>query len=398
MRVCSLTTSYPLYPGDYSGIFVHDLNRTLVEKGCSVTAIAPQADSAPRERYFDGVETRRFAYAAPKRFQRLFYRAGLIENLRSSPYLGLLLPPAMLSFLWTAVRSARGCDVLHAHWELAGLVALVASRLRRIPVVLSVHHALPSSTAIRHFNSAFDAVIFNSSYTASLNPVSGTRPYPIVIHPAVDIDFFSPMPRHTVSRKKFGVRDSDFLISSIGRLIELKGHSVLIRALGFLQHRLGLENARLLIAGDGPLAGRLLAEAERETINGSVAFLGAQSRDEVRDLLRVSDVLSMPSLSDSRGQTEALGMVIMEAVSSGIPVVASSVGGIPDLLAHMESGILVPPNDPIALAKSIKLLADDHDLRKSLSKRARQTAQARFSIEHHANAVLSIYERVCDVV
>jgi len=158
-----------------------------------------------------------------------------------------------------------------------------------------------------------------------------------------------------------------------------KGVDVLLKALATVPNCFG----QAAIAGEGSLRPKLEQLCDELGLNGRVRFLGAVK--DVRLLMRQSRVLVMPS------RWEGLPMAVLEAMEVSLPIVATAVGGIPEVIADNENGLLVPPEDPGALAKAITRLLQDGALRAKLARSARRAVAERFSIAAHVNAVVALY-------
>jgi glycosyltransferase involved in cell wall biosynthesis len=162
-----------------------------------------------------------------------------------------------------------------------------------------------------------------------------------------------------------------------------KGHTLLLQAAAACRAR-GLALA-LAIAGEGPLHAELEAQARAAGLGTSVRLLGRRS--DVRELMRACDVFVFPSLY------EAFGVALLEAMACGAAVVASRVGGIPEIVEDGASGLLVPPADPAALADAIACLAERPDRRRALGRAARLRAEA-FDIRETVRRLESLYARL----
>jgi glycosyltransferase involved in cell wall biosynthesis len=167
----------------------------------------------------------------------------------------------------------------------------------------------------------------------------------------------------------------------VAHLIPDKGVDVLLRALPALTSPVW----RLSVVGEGPQASELEALAGDLGVKGRVRFLGL--RDDVDRLLQRSDVLVHPAVWQ-----EALGYTVLEGMSSAVPVIASRVGGIPELIDDGQNGFLVPPGDPEAIAEKLNLLASDPGLRESLGEAARARVVDRFSLQRTVTHLLDWFE------
>jgi glycosyltransferase involved in cell wall biosynthesis len=170
------------------------------------------------------------------------------------------------------------------------------------------------------------------------------------------------------------------VVATVAHLIPQKGVDHLLRALAQMRRR-----ARLQVIGDGPEASRLSALAAELGIGDRVQLLGL--RDDVAEVLQAADVFVHPAIWG-----EAFGLTIAEAMATGLPVVASRVGGIPELVTHGETGLLVPPGDAGALAGALDRLAADGEERARLGANARQRVLERFDLRTSVRAHLALCE------
>jgi glycosyltransferase involved in cell wall biosynthesis len=173
------------------------------------------------------------------------------------------------------------------------------------------------------------------------------------------------------------------VIGSIGWLTPVKGHRVLLEAAASLRRQ--WPRLHVVIVGGGPLRDDLERMARRRGIAETVRFLGA--RTDVSDCLAGMDIYVQPSLN------EGMGRALIEAMAAGRPVVASRVGGIPAVVEDRKTGLLVPPNDPEALARALDELLRKPDWAKELGAAARAAIGERFSETAMVRAIESVYEQ-----
>jgi glycogen synthase len=186
----------------------------------------------------------------------------------------------------------------------------------------------------------------------------------------VKTDFFHPSDAaRAEARARLGWRD-EVLVTSVGRFIRQKGYTELLSA--FARLRREYSAVRLVLAGGGPLEREYRAQIARLTLTDSVRLLGWVSREEQRDLLAAADVYTQPSVP---GKGEWLPRAILEAMSMRLPVVASSVGGMADVVRDGENGLVFPAGDEDALHVTLRALARDPALRHRLGAAARRDAQ-----------------------
>ncbi len=184
-------------------------------------------------------------------------------------------------------------------------------------------------------------------------------------------------------RRELGVSDTELLLVAVGNLYPVKGHAVAVRALARLPRDAAMPRWRLAVAGRGEELAALRALAEREGVAPSIHWLGF--RDDVPDILAAGDLFVMPSLS------EGLPLALVEAMSAALPIVASAVGGVPEVIAHEREGLLVPPGDVEALAVALQALIRDTALRRRLGAAARERARREFSVSAMADRYEHLY-------
>lgn len=177
-------------------------------------------------------------------------------------------------------------------------------------------------------------------------------------------------------------------ILHVARLVEMKGTRYLIHAFAGLRRR--YPAARLVIIGDGPLNRSLVRLVATLGLESHVQFLGALPHARIVAWMRKAAMLVLPSIVTSSGRVEGLGMVLMEAAATGIPVIGSRVGGIPEAIIDGETGFLVPARDPESLCDRMSTLLDQPALRLDMGIRAREFVERHFNI-HDQNQRLEVF-------
>ena len=180
------------------------------------------------------------------------------------------------------------------------------------------------------------------------------------------------------------------LIVAVGRLIAKKGFADLIRACRLLMER--AKSFRCEIIGEGPLEQELREEITELHLQDYVALLGAKPQHEIRERLAAASVFVLPSVVDPDGGMDNLPTVIMEAMAAGLPVVSTSIGGIPEMVVENETGFLVQPGDAIALADAIEKVVDDCSLARKLGQAGYERARRLFSIEKNVRELLALLD------
>ena len=167
----------------------------------------------------------------------------------------------------------------------------------------------------------------------------------------------------------------------VGRLIPIKGHDILLEAL--VEVRTVIPEVTLEVAGDGPLEGELAATVARLDLSDHVTFLGRVAQPA--PVFERAELVVVPSLG------EGFGMVALEAMERGRPVIASDVGGLPEIVADGETGLVVPSGDADALAEAMVALAGDLDRARAMGLAGRERALAEFTPERSAQRIEELY-------
>jgi glycosyltransferase involved in cell wall biosynthesis len=181
--------------------------------------------------------------------------------------------------------------------------------------------------------------------------------------------------------KQLGLPGDAIWCVTAGRLSPEKGHADLIQSIALM----GEHTAKccFLFCGEGPCQAQLESQTQALNLGKRIRFVGF--RRDIQDIFQAMDMLILPSHS------EGLPNVVLEAFSFGKAVVATSVGGVPELVEHGQNGILVPPRDPKSLAEAIIKCVEDRTMRESFGKAARNTTRSRFNFEDQARKLESIY-------
>ena len=281
-------------------------------------------------------------------------------------------------------------DVVHFNypkWEAAYFLGL--RRLNGYRLVLTAHGpndvpaVYPLSRAVLpHLLERSDAVVAVSDEMAErVRAASGGRAEALVIPNGVDTAFWSPGPPGRPAGRPPGAPGGGPTVVSVGWLKPVKGHDVLVEA--FARVRAAVPGARLVLVGRGPGRPDLEGRARALGIGEAVEFAGVLDREGVRERLRAADVFALPSRS------EGLPLALLEAMAAGVPAVATAVGGIPQAVGDPPAALLVPPEDPAALADALVALLRDPARRRAMS--ADGVARARdFGIDRMVDG----YERV----
>ena len=378
MKLYSLTTTYPESPFSKKPKFVHNLNKELVKLGVDVKVIVPHTKGSLTSDNMDSVIIKRFKYL-PENYE--INEHSIPVEINQSKF-GKLKVAFMISvfFMYTLVNCLKERpDILHGNWAFpGGYIAYIVSKLVGAKCVISIHGGeIPLLKKSKFFlkitiNSLnkCDMVIVNSNYTKKEFELMGVNkdnmikinPTPNFVNHATDKESLKKF------RQKF-VNDDYKIILFVGRLIERKGAEYVIKAVP----KIHSSKIHLIIGGGGLLMNDLKKLVSELNIEDKVTFFGPPTDEELGYLHDIGDVFVMPSIDDSRGETEALGLVIPEAMESNIPVIATSVGGIVDTVKNDVNGILVEQKNPDVIAEAIDKILSNNELANRLVQSSKST-------------------------
>ena len=269
-------------------------------------------------------------------------------------------------------------DIVHAHGARAAWIAALAHRHRPFPLVFTAHNLagrdLPSRLGLPFIALHCTRILAVSPSVADSLAACGVPRSKIQVVPnGIDLAAFDPADMdRTAAREALGLPANAFVVAAAARLSREKGMDTLLAAAG---QRVGLT---FLIAGDGPLRGSLA-----HGLPSNARLLGRLG--DVRPLLAAADVFAVPS------RREGQGIAALEAMAAGVPLVASRVGGLADMLADGETALLVPPDDPDALAAALSRLQSDSRLRQKLVAAAQSVVRDRYALPPMLDAVMDVY-------
>jgi glycosyltransferase involved in cell wall biosynthesis len=384
-----MTSVYALGENDRNGSFLVESNRHLRDRGVDVRVFAPSYEGR-KNHTVAGVPVYRFRYF-PKRWENLTHMRGAPNRIRNPFYLFV----AFFYILSGLVQSVWFClkndfDVLHVHWPFPhGIWGYFASRMTGRPMVLTFHGAeiLLSKKFffvkyfLRHALRNAEAVVCNSSYTAG--EVAKLTDKPVHVVPfgtTVETRPVKKDPNKPVKKILF-----------VGRLIARKGLDHLLRAMPLIAARVPVH---LDVVSDGDKGPEWKALAQELGLGGLVTFHGIVDNKALEQHYAEADVFVLPAIVDERGDTEGLGVVLVEALSFRTPVVASNVGGIPDVIKDGVTGLLVPQKDSQALADAVVRVLQDPALAEAVAEGGLRHARDYFDWGRITAQLMDIYAAV----
>ena len=339
---------------------MHDLAKVCLSFA-RVVVHCPHAPGLPLQEMIEGVEIRRFTYAK-ERNETLAYRGDMHKQVKKSIGKAFLF----YSFLRKWKRATKKLvqeinpDIVHAHWLIPGGYVTRKALEKEPPLFMSMHGT--------------DVFLIDRMRIAQ-------RLAKKAIHSAHNLHFVSEELRSIVERRYGDVGGRDFVLPMVfglesfsraaskpretkrilfvGRLMEVKGVDVLIKAFSKFLENDSLSDYALDIVGDGPELDSLLHLARQEQIEEKIVFHGSKQRNEIADFYANADLFVLPSKTTALGEKEGLGLVVLEAMMSGVPVIGTDCGGIKETIEHGKTGIIVAENDVDALHMACLLYTSD---------------------------------------
>lgn len=389
MRILTITHNYPRWDGDRAGAFVARLAAETVALGHAVRVVAPHAPGAAMRETQHGVEIVRARYG-PDALERVGYTGALREPLRATLLAPLMLPPFIGSLWAVAAREAKNFrpDVVHAHWWMPG--GWIASRMG-MPYLITSH-----GTDVRLLESSFwrrlaAPVLHGASALTTASEFLARdvgRFFPeiaekiSVTRMPMDLAMFE---RSASAGKVFPPR-----VLFAGNLIASKGVDVLIDAVALLRAR-GVA-CELRLIGTGPEEPRLRALAAERALGDSVTWSPFVSQRELPNEFGAATVTVLVS----RGQAEGLGLVLAEALVAGSAVIGTAAGGIPEVVADEQTGLIARDGDATDLARQIERLLTDRPLRERTIASGRERIRMQHAPGAAAEQMIELYAKVAE--
>jgi len=296
--------------------------------------------------------------------------------------------------VFAALRLARamrrgGCRLAHFHDAHSVAVGGLACDRARVPIrVISRRVDFPLKTnalSRRKYTRNVDGIIAISEGVKDVLIQGGIAPEAIDVVPSgIDFSPFENVAERDLLRKEFGFAPDDFLVGIVAALEDHKGHIYLLDAAKILKGK--ARKVKIVIVGTGSLEMELDQKARALGLTSLVFFLGF--RDDVPRILASLDLFVMSS------HLEGLNTSILDAMASRLPVVATQVGGIPEVVIHGETGLLVAPRNSEALAQAILDVYRDPALARRLGERGYEVVHEKFSSEAMARRIIAVYERI----
>lgn len=402
MKVLAITSSYPRYEGDPTAPFIESIVRSIAARGHTVHVLLPQHREWARPRSEGSVHYHHYRYSPRRSWTPWGFSESLQGGVQIRKPLYALAPVVLAS----ATRAARtllaegGFDVVHVHWVVPnGPIGALAAPPHELPLMISLHG---SDVAVSERSRALGRATRWSFARASVvtapsndlleraRRLGATCALERVPYGADVQAFDVPLEVAEALRRRLGFGQEHTVVIGVGRLIPVKGFQYLIEA--HAQALAAAPQLRLVIVGDGDLRRELAERTRTLGVSDSVVLAGSADRGEIPVYMAAADIVAVPSVRFG-GYVDGLPNVALEALAAARPLIASRVGGLPELVRDGENGLLVEERDSNALAHALVSLAADPDLRKRLGASGQAEIASNWSWDSVAALLVELYER-----
>jgi glycosyltransferase involved in cell wall biosynthesis len=389
LRVLYIVTAFARFEGDVITPWLTETIRRLKKTGVDVEVLVSSYKGS-RDHVVYGIKVRRFRYCLAG-LETLTHEETVPDRLKRGLKYKLLVLPYIIAGAAGAARLCRKerYDVIHVHWPfphaIMGYFAKMSARCSMVSTFHGVELRWVKSRMrffvpfVRWAIKKSDAVTANSN--ATRDNILSILPKEVAIVPfgtALAVSEPTPIP-------------SGNLILFAGRLVERKGVRYLVDAVKMLSLKM---DVRLVIVGDGPEFQSLKEQVKQNGLEERIALAGRVSDKELEHYYQSCSVFVLPAVTDAKGDTEGLGVVLIEALSYGRPVVASRAGGIVDIVKDGETGLLVPEKDPRALAVAIERILRDRNLASKLAEGGLKHVEKSFAWDSIVDTLSNLYARL----
>lgn len=400
MKICMITSSYPRHEGDGAGAYVKGLSEALAKRGHEIHVVAPY-DPDIRKTQASKVHVHRFRYAPVDSLCLAGHGRALEADVQLKSVVPLLMVPFSFSALLKVLflHQRERFDLLHGHWAVpGGVISGILSHLMGLPMILTLHgsdvfiiehNKLYAKMAQVGFTRAKYVTAVSEDLRKRATAIGLRQERSLVVPCGVDITHYKVIKESM--RSQLGIPDDALVIGALGRLVHKKGFKYLISAMPEIVA--SLPKTYCVIGGGGDLHERLIAQAQRLQISEHVLLPGYIDWQKTPSYFAMCDVFAVPSIKDEHGNVDGLPIVLLEAMASKCPIVASQVAGIPSVVRDRKNGLLVPPGNANALASALIEILEKAELRSHLGKQAFDSVSRDYGWSVVSKQMLSVYER-----
>jgi glycosyltransferase involved in cell wall biosynthesis len=407
VNILALSSSYPRFPGDATAPFIESIVTHIARRGHELHLVLPEHRDWSRAPVENGLHFHPYRYSPRQSWTPWGYSQSLEAGVKLHRSLYALAPIVSYSARRASLKLARTrrFDLVHAHWLIPnGLIAASVSKKLGLPLVVSLHGSDISVSERSKWMGALARRCFAAAaaVTAPSNDLLdrarglGARGILELIPYGADVAALRPEPEAREEiRARHSLGEHDVVVLGVGRFVRWKGFEYLIDAIGRLRD--AAPQVRLVFAGDGDLNDELRQRVTDRGLDERVRFAGMVSRDEMPAYLAAADIVAVPSVHFD-GYVDGLPNVALEAMAAGKPLVATSVGGLPQVVHDGENGFLVQERDDEALAGAILTVAGDSTLREQMGARGQALILESLNWDEAARRFEHVFERVANRV
>ena len=359
-------STFPRWENDTEPRFILDLSKAMT-KYFDITVLVPAAPNAKTEEVLEGVRVVRYHYFPVHKWETLCYPGAIVPRIKEKKTRILLVPFLFIALWWNVLKMIKNYDFVLAHWLIPQGIVQACFNKPYIVTGLggdvgSLNNPIMKKLKLNTLNKAKHVVMVSGELKRQL----------MSYYDGEDVSVISM----GCDTTKFGQRnrvDNLFnqgekkVVLFVGRLVEKKGAQYFIEAAKNI-------DAKFVIVGDGPLRESL--EKQAEPMKDKIVFLGAKTQEELVQIYASADVLVAPSITAKDGDKEGLPTAIIEAMASGLPIIASDSGGIKEIVRNEENGFLVEEKAVEQIEIAIKKIIGDELLHKYMQSEAIRTAKS----------------------
>jgi len=395
MNVLYITTAFPRHVNDSITPWLVKTIQLLKKKEINIDVFTSAYKGLTYNK-INNIDVFRFRYFLSS-FERLTHEEMTLERMKK----GLFYKILPIFYIIFGVKGIffhcrrKKYDIIHVHWPFPHFIfGYIASRMTGAPIVSSFHgvelrFVKNSSLNLRPFLKwvvkKSGIITVNSTHTAmelkTYNPKNlKIIPFGAAVEPK--------------GKVKYKNSQGGYRILFVGRLVERKGVEYLLEAINLLKER-KINEIQLIVVGEGNRKNYLIEKKNKlELSDKNVIFIGRVSKEELIKQYQLCDIFVLPAIIDSAGDTEGLGVVLLEAMSFKKPIIASRVGGIVDIIKDKETGLLVEEKMPEELATAIEFLINNTEKRQVLAENGYRFQKKYFSWDRIISSILSSYKGV----
>lgn len=355
-------STFPRWEGDTEPRFVLDLCKAMNEF-FDVTVLAPACPNAKEQEVLEGVNVIRYHYFPIHRWETLCYPGAIIPRIKEKKIRGILVPFLFIGLWKKLLFELPKYDFVHANWIIPqGIIQSMFSKTYIVTGhggdVMELNVGIFKALKRRCLNKAKYVTVVSEKAKKTLNLIYGTE-HVKVQSMGCDIDKFNPQKR---IENYFNQKDKKVILF-VGRFVEIKGITYLIDAMKKI-------DALLVIVGKGPDEEKIKKQAEE--CKEKVLFMGPQDHSVLPIIYASSDIFIIPSITLSGGVTEGAPTVITEAMASGLPVIGTNTGGIPELISDGENGMIIKEKNSEDIVEKVNFLMNNPEILQKMALNARE--------------------------